>query len=103
MKISYERTGGFAGMRVGLDLDLQHLPSDEAAALKDLVKAADFFHLTQATGPGAIPDGFQHAITVEEDSGHKRTILVGDSSVSDSLRPLLDDLTVRARSQRKAG
>jgi hypothetical protein len=102
MNISYERTGGFAGMRIGVDLDLQNLPSVEAAELEKLVKEADFFHLTEALGSKAVPDGFQHAITVES-GAQKRTIRFADLAVPEALRPLLDNLSARARSQRRTG
>jgi hypothetical protein len=102
MKISYERTGGFAGMRVALDLDSQDLPASEAATLESLVKDADFFHLTEAISPKVMMDGFQYSITVEG-NGQKRTIRAGDSAVPEALKPLLDNLSARAHSQRRSG
>jgi hypothetical protein len=102
MKISYERTGGFAGMRIGVDLDLQNLPAVEAAALENQVKEADFFHLTEVLGSKAVPDGFQHAITVESGT-QKRTIRFADGAVPEALRSLLDDLSARALAQRRTG
>jgi len=102
MKINYERTGGFGGMRIALDLDLHTLPDDEALALEDMVKEADFFHLDQSFDQGMLADGFQYAITI--DGGRKkRTIRFSESSVPDVLRPLLDELLMRARSQRRIG
>jgi hypothetical protein len=98
MKISFERTGGFAGMRMATTLDLDSLPDSEAAALRKLITDADFFNLMMPDVGKVIPDGFQYAITIEGD-GKQRTIQVTDGAVPDKLRPLLDDLSVRARSQ----
>lgn len=101
MKISYERTGGFAGMRMAITIDVDSLPASDAAALRKLVSDADFFNLPETRAGKVIPDGFQYAITVEGDE-KKRTVQATEASVPDSLRPLLDDLSLRARSQRRS-
>jgi hypothetical protein len=98
MKISFERTGGFAGMRMVTTVDVDSLPASEAAMLRKLVADVDFFNLSEIPAGKAIPDGFQYAITVEGD-GKQRTIQVAEASIPDKLRPLLKDLSVRARSQ----
>jgi hypothetical protein len=98
MKISFERTGGFAGMRMVTTVDVDSLPASEAAMLRKLVADVDFFNLAEIPAGKAVPDGFQYAITVEGD-GKQRTIQVAEASIPDKLRPLLKDLSVRARSQ----
>jgi hypothetical protein len=100
MKISFERTGGFAGMRMAISIDIDSLPDPDVVALQKLVTDADFFNLAEPGAGKVIPDGFQYAITIEGD-GKQRTIQVADGSVPDKLRPLLDDLSLRARSQRR--
>jgi hypothetical protein len=98
MKISFERTGGFAGMRMAITVDLDSLPGPEAATLRKMVTDADFFNLAEIRTGQAIPDGFQYALTIEGDGKH-RTIQVAEASIPDELRPLLNDLSLRARRQ----
>ena len=100
MRIDFERTGGFAGIRVAITVDVDALPNPDAAALRKLVTDADFFNLTETRAGKAIPDGFQYSITIERD-GQQRTVQVTDASIPDKLRPLVDDLSLRARSQRR--
>jgi hypothetical protein len=100
MKISFERTGGFAGMRMSITVNLDSLPDPDAASLRKLVTDADFFNLTEIHAEQAIQDGFQYAITVEGDS-QQRTIQMTDAAIPDKLRPLLENLSLRARSQRR--
>ena len=100
MKISFERTGGFAGMRMAITVDADSLPNPDATALRKLVTDADFFNLAVPSAGKVIPDGFQYAITIEGD-GKQRTIQITDAAIPDKLRPLLEDLSARARSQRR--
>lgn len=100
MKISFERTGGIAGMRMATTIDLDSLPKPDADALRKLIAEADFFNLTVPEAGKAIPDGFQYTLTIDGDGQH-RTIQVGETSIPDKLRPLLNELSSRARSVRK--
>ena len=100
MKISYRRTGGFAGMVMSFDLTTEALPSEEADELRDLVDTADFFSLPEVIPsdmPGA--DQFQYRLTVElEEQQH--TVEVGDAAVPENLWPLLNKIRVLSRSAR---
>ena len=100
MKIDFERTGGFAGMRMAILIDVDSLPDQEAQALRKLVKNADFFSFSDVSSGKAVPDSFQYRISIE-DNQQKRTVEVGEMSLPDGLRPLGDDLNQRARSQRR--
>ncbi len=98
MKIQFERTGGFAGMRVETTIDTQSLPSQEASELQEMVDAAGFFDLPAtiaAPTPGA--DQFQYKVTIEA-GGRQHTIETGDAALPDALWPLLRRLTALARS-----
>ena len=97
-RIIFERTGGFMGRRVSLDLDLADLPPDQAAALKLLVDESDFFNLTELTPKTPAPDGFMYSITVENGK-LQRTIHASDTNFPQILRPLVDDLLARARAR----
>ncbi len=100
MRVSFERTGGFAGMRVTATIDSESLPPEEERKLRHMVEATDFFQLPatlQAPTPGA--DRFVYRLTVESD-GQRHTVEASDAAVPSSLRPLLEWLTAAARKGR---
>ena len=97
MRISFERTGGFAGMRLTTTVDTATLPPEEANQLRQLVEAADFFHLPATiTSPSPQPDRFQYRLTVEE-NGQQHTVRVSEAAAPDALRPLIEWLMDAAR------
>jgi hypothetical protein len=100
MKISYRRTGGFAGMVMSFDIDTEALPVEQAEEIQDLVSAADFFSLPP-TIPSAAPgaDRFQYKLTVESEAG-QHTVDVGEAGVPEDLWPLLDKIRILSRSAR---
>ena len=100
MRIIFERTGGFMGLKSSLTIDLDDLPLDQAATLRRLLDEAHFFTLTENPPTRPNPDGFQYTITVESETA-KHTIHTNDTSAPEELRPLLQELSKRARSQRK--
>lgn len=97
MRIHFERSGGFAGLRLQHDLDTTSLPSAEAEEVARMVDSAHFFELPQAirtTQPGA--DRFRYKLSV--DSGAQtHSIEVDDAAMPDNLRPLLSWLTAAQR------
>lgn len=100
MKISYRRTGGFAGMVMKYEVDTDSLPQDEAQEIAQLVDSAGFFDLPsdiKSTGVGA--DQFEYRLTVETE-GQQHTVEVGEAAVPDDLWPLLNKLRVLLRSNR---
>jgi hypothetical protein len=99
MNISFERTGGFAGMRVVVTVDTDSLSPADATALQKLVTASDFFNQSDARPTRVVPDGFQYTITIK-DGVRQHTLHLGDGSIPDKLQPLVNDLATRARSQR---
>lgn len=88
-------------MRLTATLDCKKLPPKEADHLKRLIDATAFFaqpaSLRSAT-PGG--DRFQFEVTVE-DGGRRKTLEMDESSVPDTLRPLLEYLLDFARASRK--
>lgn len=90
MRISFERTGGFAGISRTTTVDTATLPPEEANQLRQLVEAADFFHLPATiTPPTPQPDRFQYQLTVEE-NGQQHTVRVSEQAAPDALRRLLE-------------
>ncbi|WP_138497266.1 protealysin inhibitor emfourin [Nostoc sp. PA-18-2419] len=90
MRISFERTGGFAGISKKTTVDTSELPANEANTLKRLVEAADFFRLPeQITSPNPQSDRFQYKLTVEDNDKH-HTVIVSESVLPGTLRPLIE-------------
>lgn len=97
MHIQFERSGGFAGLRLTAALDSDTLSSDDAATLRALIHAASFFDLPakhEKAQSGA--DRFQYKVTVEIDN-RRHAIEIDESVAPPSLRPLLNWLTEKAK------
>ena len=95
MRIQFERSGGFAGIRLTTSVDSAALPDDDARRLREMVDGAGFFELPPVIGKPA-PDRFQYRLTVE-DGKRRHTVEVNEAAVPPSLRPLIDWLTSAAR------
>ncbi|MBD2437896.1 protealysin inhibitor emfourin [Nostoc sp. FACHB-110] len=90
MRISFERTGGFAGIRRTKTVDTANLPANEANALPRLVEVADFFNLpAQIPTPNVQGDRFEYKLTVE-DHGKQHTVIVSEAALPGTLRPLIE-------------
>ena len=101
MRILFERSGGFANIRFAGDFNLEELPDDQAKLLRELLEQAGFPTLPeQLSGHSPVPDQFNYSITVET-GAWRHTVITGDNSAPDTLRPLLQKLTELARSQKK--
>jgi hypothetical protein len=98
-RILFERTGGFMGRKVSLNIDFADLSDEQAALLDDLLARADFFELPSDLTQDVMPDAFSYNITVTSEE-RQHSVLVTDSTAPDDLRPLLDELSNQARMQR---
>jgi hypothetical protein len=99
MKIHFERTGGFANIRFTGSFDLDSMPEEIAQSLKMLLEQVDFATLPeQLPGDAAVPDQFNYTITVTT-SAWQHTVVTGDRTAPEALRPLLQKLTELARAQ----
>lgn len=97
-KIEFERTGGFMGRKVSLTLNLDDLPPDQVQTLQQLIDEADFFNLSDSPAKSSAPDSFTYTITVTTDTRH-HTLKTDDITAPDKLRPLLTELSARARAR----
>lgn len=100
MRIIFDRSGGLMGLKSSLTLDLNELPLDQAETLRRFLDESHFFTLTENPPTRPNPDGFQYTITVETDTA-THTVRTSDITAPDELRPLLQELSQRARSQRR--
>ncbi|MBW4592333.1 MAG: hypothetical protein KME46_05260 [Brasilonema angustatum HA4187-MV1] len=90
MRISFERTGGFAGISTKKTVDTASIPANEADQLPSLLEAADFFNLPEnITASTRQADRFQYKLTVE-DKGREHTVTVSEAALPGTLRPLIE-------------
>ncbi len=102
MRIHFERTGGFAGIRLQTTVDTDQLSPKEARQLSSLVDAAKLFDLPDAPPPASQgADQFQYKLVVDA-QGKQKTITTNDAAATQDLQALLDWLTDRARKPSKA-
>src|SRR5712692_4499523 len=102
MRIHFERTGGFAGIRLQTTVDTDQLPPKEARQLSSLVDAAKLFDLPDhapAASQGA--DQFQYQLVVDA-PGKQKTIATSDAAANQNLQALWDWLTDQARKPAKS-
>jgi hypothetical protein len=96
MRIHFERTGGFAGLQLTVDIATDTLSQEDQRRLQQLVEEADFFALpAELRDTSAARDEFIYKVTVEvADRRHTVETTEGDAG---SLQPLLEWLTRAAR------
>lgn len=99
-RIKFERTGGFAGMRMATDVKLEDLPEEQAETIMELLDDLDFNELPEQMLDESGPDQFTYKITVETDKG-EHTVVTGDSSAPEKMQELLQLLNRLARTRRK--
>ena len=101
-QIKYERTGGFAGIRLSADFDPNDLPDEQIRPLLDLLDDMDFRELpAQITGESSMPDQFTYEITVKTNQW-EHTVITGDASAPEQLQELarlLDRIAKTRRTQ----
>lgn len=65
MRVYFERTGGFMGMRIVASFDTRELPEEEAQTLIDLLDEVEFFQLpSRLESPMPGMDQFHYVLTV---------------------------------------
>ncbi len=96
MRITFERSGGFAGMRFTASLDTDSMPAEQANALKQLVASSGFFNLPATIPSTGGADQFTYTVTIN-DQGRQHTVVAKDGSIPPGLQPLLQQLTSLAR------
>jgi hypothetical protein len=99
MKIGFVRSGGFAGMRLALDVDTTDLGAEEASQLSQFVDEARSA-LMAVPRAQPEPDRFEYQLTFERPEWGRETHLVCEPDVPEAVRPLIEHLTAMARRRR---
>jgi hypothetical protein len=90
MRVSVERSGGFANIRRTFAADARRLAPAQAEELRQLVEAADLIHFPDEPTPRpGRPDRFFYRITIEHE-GSERTVRVAEDSAPAALQRLID-------------
>ncbi|HUT20480.1 MAG TPA: protealysin inhibitor emfourin [Anaerolineae bacterium] len=100
MRIEFERSGGFAGIQLAVSVDTEDLNPRDAELLESAVASAAFSQLPPrllSAAPGA--DRFQYNLAVEE-GDQRHEVQVGEAAIPDTLRPLIEHMSVLARTGR---
>jgi hypothetical protein len=98
-RIKFERTGGFAGMRIAKDLKMDDLSDEQADRLQELLDDLDFSELPERmTDTESMPDQFTYVITVETKKW-QHTVITSDASAPEKMQELLQLLNRLARTR----
>ena len=101
MRIYFERSGGFMGLRLVQTLDTAVLPEKEAQDLQEMISAASFFELPeQLSAPVLGVDQYQYKVVIEQ-AEQRHVVETTETTCPAELRPLLRRLTVLARLQQR--
>jgi len=96
-QIAFERSGGFAGMVIAVEIKSDTLAVDEVNKLLSLIDDSGFFGIPEfPESSTSMPDGFNYKISIER-NGTSKTLEFGESAITPGLRPLVDELTKRAK------
>jgi hypothetical protein len=79
-----------------MDLDLNSIPGPTAQRIQSMLTDANFFEIPLVNDLRAGPDEYEYTITVVAGNS-LHTVHVSDTSMPESLRPLVDELTQLAR------
>jgi hypothetical protein len=95
MKVTIERTGGFAGMSTTFSVDDNTLNASEKQQLETLLDKSKFFEMpvksSEEPSKGAA-DYFIYRITAESEPGKSHTVERTDLTMDSSLKALVDIL-----------
>ena len=92
MRITLERSGGFANLPWRLSLDSEQLAPAQAQALRDLVERAHFFDQPAEIRANRGADRFQYDLTID-DGGRQHAVRLDDGAGPAELQELVDWLT----------
>jgi hypothetical protein len=101
MRVSIERSGGFAGITIKTAVEEKDLSPDEAQKLQEMVEEVDFLNLPEKIiSPSSQPDRFQYELSLEK-SGRQHTVTVSEEALPKKLIPLIKWVMEKARQAKK--
>ena len=91
-RVGFRRTGGLAGITIGVDTDTGELSPVHGETIRTLLAAPG---TPPASAPEA-PDRFTYELRID-DGRQQRVLRWPESAVPDSVRPLIAELTNQSR------
>jgi hypothetical protein len=103
-QIKFERTGGFAGIRLTAEIEMDDLPEDQKKEIIEMLDELDFEELpAKLGGKMPVPDEFVYTIVVESEEREYK-VLAGESALPQDMQPLIKMLEgITKRQMRKKG
>jgi len=95
MKVYFRKSGGFAAMFVGFQLDTEQQPGPEAEELKSLVKASGIMGMSDKRVDKA-RDVYLYTWQIT-DNGKEHSVTLDQLSVPEETKPLLDFCMARSK------
>ncbi|NWG33665.1 MAG: hypothetical protein HXY42_04425 [Chloroflexi bacterium] len=96
-KIKFERTGGFAGIRVATEIEIEDLPEEQRNEILELLDDMDFEELpAKLSGGLPVSDEFVYSIVVEAGE-EEYQIVAGESALPQDLQSLIELLEKQAK------
>lgn len=96
LKIQFERSGGFAGIKIRFSLEEKDLSPEERERLLEMLQQAGVFNQPKLrTSPSGV-DRFTYRLTVAN-GGKVHTIEVDESNMPQEMRPLVEYLNLMVR------
>lgn len=92
LRIRFRRTGGLAGITIGVDTDTDKLCPAYRETIRALLAGTD----SQPTRAPETPDRFTYELLID-DGGQRRDLRWPETAVPDSLRPLIAELANQSR------
>ena len=89
MRVTVERSGGFAGITKTASVDRDALAPADAETMDELVRDVDDAAPIADAAPSQERDRFEYSVTLETGDG-LRTITASESQASPSLRRLIE-------------
>jgi hypothetical protein len=100
-RIKFERTGGFAGIRLAADVNVDALPEEQSHTISELLHQMDFQELpANMMDKSNMPDQFTYTITVQTKKW-EHTVVTGESSAPEKMQELIELLNRLARTQKR--
>lgn len=98
-KIKFERTGGFAGIPLTAEIEMDELPEEQRKEILDLIDEIDIDEVLGKLGSKpSMPDQYTYTLVVTTEH-IVHTITSGDSTLPDEAQPLIELLEGIAKRQ----
>ncbi len=95
--LEFERTGGFTGIPVTVQIDSDKLSSEEVLRLKRLIEESGILTLDNAEESAESRADAFHYLIIIQDSTHTYKVVLPEVSVSEKIQPLIRYLQRKAR------